>query len=281
LRLREDLPTTLVLRPRCGGGATSGWKPGRWRHSKRWRSNRTTGSSSRTFRGGRRPLHRQSPLWWREIGKKPGGQRKAGHQALRSRGRRGHTSRGHRGSGKPSRLAASGRNLRHCRAVAGALKRLPRPRLRLQVHQRASGAPRPDRRDLGERQTRSAQSWDAVGHREDQLVAQCPQEASVVHRTRGAGHRVLASLLQRGHRCETTHTKSLDPLPLGGATSTQTMTYWLKLLGKGNVQPEQVSAVPSSRAMPDVDASAPAAHTSCFTSGSLPLSRCPTQLEEP
>ena len=128
-------------------------------------------------------------------------------------------------------LAASERDPGHRRGVAGAVERPPRPRLRLQAHQRASGAPRPDRRDFGERQTCSAQSWDAVGRGEAQLLAQRPREACVVHRTRGAGHRFLASLLQRGHRCETAHTKSLDPLPLGGAASAQTMTYWRKLLG--------------------------------------------------
>ena len=50
-----------------------------------------------------------------------------------------------------------------------------------------------------------------------------------VPRGEGGSIGLLGRLLRGGHRCETAHPKSLDPLPLGGTTSAQTMTYWRKL----------------------------------------------------
>ena len=52
----------------------------------------------------------------------------------------------------------------------------------------------------------------------------------MVHREAWAGHRLLGLVFQRGgHRGEACP-GGLDPLPLGGATSPQTVTYWRSLL---------------------------------------------------
>ena len=69
-----------------------------------------------------------------------------------------------------------------------------------------------------------------MDRRENQFLAQRPQEAGVVYRAGGEGHRLLGRLLQRSHPRKTAHPKSLEPLPLGNPTLTSAMTYWRKLL---------------------------------------------------
>jgi hypothetical protein len=63
----------------------------------------------------------------------------------------------------------------------------------------------------------------------NQLLAQRPQEADVVHGAPGAGYRLLGGLLRRGHRHAETHPRSLESLSLGGSAFSPTVTYWRKL----------------------------------------------------
>src|SRR5919107_1905582 len=47
------------------------------------------------------------------------------------------------------------------------------------------------------------------------LLAQRPQEAALIHRAAGAGHRLLDRLLRGDHCCKVAYPKSLDSLSLG------------------------------------------------------------------
>jgi transposase len=86
------------------------------------------------------------------------------------------------------------------------------------------------RRDLPEgRQAGPASGHEALGYRAYQLVAQRPQEARVVYGARGAGHRLLGGILGRYHHREEAHPRNLEPLPLGGSTSSPALTSWRKL----------------------------------------------------
>ena len=71
---------------------------------------------------------------------------------------------------------------------------------------------------------------ESVGGREDEFVAQRPQEACVVHGTRSTGGRLLGGVLGGGHHREETDPGSVEPLPLGDTAASQTMTYPRKLL---------------------------------------------------
>jgi Transposase DDE domain len=59
----------------------------------------------------------------------------------------------------------------------------------------------------------------SVGGREDEFVAQRPQEACLVHGASGEGDRLLGCLLRRGDHSEETDPGSLEPLPLGKPTA--------------------------------------------------------------
>src|SRR5918993_3844989 len=155
-------------------------------------------------------VHHQSSVWLREVGQEPGGPRQAGHQTLDDGGCEGYPSRGGHGRGQPPRLAAPGSHSRRRSGggsrVARARQRSPRPRLRLEDHQRASGREGLGGRDSQEGLACFAHGRLALGGGTNQLVAQRPQEAGVVHREGGSGHRLLARVLQRDH-----HSAQADP----------------------------------------------------------------------
>jgi hypothetical protein len=79
--------------------------------------------------------------------------------------------------------------------------------------------------DLQERQAGTVVGHEEVGGAEDECVAQRPQEAGVVYGAGGEGDRLLDGLLRRGDRSEEIDPGSLEPLPLGGPTASQAMTY--------------------------------------------------------
>jgi hypothetical protein len=78
--------------------------------------------------------------------------------------------------------------------------------------------------DLGEGQAGTLLGHDAGGARADEFVAQRPQEAPLVHRAGGEGDRLLGGVLRGGDHCEAAGPRRLGSLPLGGATSTATMS---------------------------------------------------------
>jgi len=84
--------------------------------------------------------------------------------------------------------------------------------------------------DLGEGQAGTLLGHESLGGGEDEFVAQRPQEARVVHGATGACRELLGYFLERDHHRGKARPKSLDSLPLGGPTHSQTMTYWRKLL---------------------------------------------------
>ena len=59
---------------------------------------------------------------------------------------------------------------------------------------------------------------------EDELVAQSPQEARMVHGAGGKGDRLLGGVLRRGDRRKAAAPRRPDPLPLGEATIPTTMS---------------------------------------------------------
>ena len=130
--------------------------------------------------------------------------------------------------GQPPRLAAFGPHpkggLRGARDAARGGERPPRPRLRLASHPRASGGVGAGMGDLGEGQAGALLGHESVGGRADELVAQRPQEACVVHRAGGEGDRLLGCVLGGGDHRQAAGSRRLDPLPLGGATIPTTMS---------------------------------------------------------
>jgi hypothetical protein len=78
--------------------------------------------------------------------------------------------------------------------------------------------------DLGEGQACALLGHVSVGGREDELMAQRPQETGVVHGAGGEGDRLLGGVLRGGDHCEAAGPRRLGSLPLGGATSTATMS---------------------------------------------------------
>ena len=84
--------------------------------------------------------------------------------------------------------------------------------------------------DLQEGQAGTFLGHEEVGGGEDEFVAQRPQEACLVYGAGGEGDRLLDGLLRRGDRSEEIDPGSLEPLPLGGPTASQTMTYPRRLL---------------------------------------------------
>ena len=78
--------------------------------------------------------------------------------------------------------------------------------------------------DLGEGQAGALLGHVSVGSGADELVAQRPQEACVVHGAGGEGDRLLGGLLGRGDHRKAAHPRRLEPLPLGGATIPTTMS---------------------------------------------------------
>ncbi len=174
------------------------------------------------------------------ITKAPCGGEKAGRSPV-DRGKRGikrSTAVDARGiplgSGQPPRLATSDRDPRRrergARGAARGSERPPRPRLRLGGNPRAAERARSAGRDLREGQVRPDERHEEVGRGADQLLAQRPQEADMVHGALGPGRRFLGGLLGRGDRRETTHPGSLEPLLLGDSTFSLTVTYCRKLL---------------------------------------------------
>src|SRR5829696_8585373 len=116
-----------------------------------------------------------------------------------------------------------GYGVRDARRVARRDERPPRPRLRLGGHPTAAHGSRLAVGDLGEGQAGAVLGHEEVGGGEDSLVAQRPQEAGVVHREDGAGHRFLGGVLGGGDHREEADPRGLDALPLGGAASTPTV----------------------------------------------------------
>src|SRR5215203_3003624 len=78
--------------------------------------------------------------------------------------------------------------------------------------------------DLGEGQARALLGHVSVGGREDEFVAQRPQEAGVVHGADREGDRLLGGLLRRGDHREEAHPRRLDTLPLGWSAISPTMS---------------------------------------------------------
>src|SRR4029453_970094 len=78
--------------------------------------------------------------------------------------------------------------------------------------------------DLGEGQAGALLGHDPVGLGADELVAQRPQEAYVVHREDGEGDRLLGGLLRRGDHRKAVGSRRLGPLPLGGTAIPTTMS---------------------------------------------------------
>jgi hypothetical protein len=68
-----------------------------------------------------------------------------------------------------------------------------------------------------------------VGCGEDEFLAQRPQETGVVYRAGGEGDRFLGGLLGGGHNRQEADPGSMEPLPLGDSTASQTMTYSRRL----------------------------------------------------
>jgi transposase len=101
----------------------------------------------------------------------------------------------------------------------------PRPWLRLRSHPRAPGGSGAIVGDLQGRQAGPFLGHEEVGGGEDECVAQRPQEVGVVHGAGGEGDRLLGDLLGGGDHREETDPGSLEPLPLGKPTASQTMTY--------------------------------------------------------
>jgi hypothetical protein len=66
------------------------------------------------------------------------------------------------------------------------LERPPGPRLRLGAHPEAPARARPYRGGLREGEASTPERDRTLGRRADQLLAECPQEALVVHRAKGA-----------------------------------------------------------------------------------------------
>jgi hypothetical protein len=64
----------------------------------------------------------------------------------------------------------------------------------------------------------------SVGGREDERMAQRPQEAGLVHGAGGKGDRLLGGLLRGGDHREAPHPRRLGSLPLGGATIPTTVS---------------------------------------------------------
>jgi transposase len=115
-------------------------------------------------------------------------------------------------------------------AVSGPLgalpeggERPPRPRLRLEEDSRAPSGTGARVGDLGEGQAGALLGHISVGGREDERMAQRPQEAGLVHGAGGKGDRLLGGLLRGGDHREAPHPRRLGSLPLGGATIPPTM----------------------------------------------------------
>ncbi len=114
--------------------------------------------------------------------------------------------------------------------AAGAGERPPRSGLRLERRRPpALGGTRAGGRDLQERRPRPSRDDETMGRRTNQLLAKRPQEAPLVYRARGAGHRLLDRLFQRDHHRGQAYPRSLDPLPLGRPAYPPAVTYWRKL----------------------------------------------------
>src|SRR5512133_4329579 len=78
--------------------------------------------------------------------------------------------------------------------------------------------------DLAEGQAGALLGHEPLGGGEDERVAQRPQKAGVVHGTGGEGDRLLGGVLGGSHHREEAHPRSLEVLPLGGATIPTTMS---------------------------------------------------------
>jgi transposase len=141
----------------------------------------------------------KAPCGGEKAGRSPVDRGQTRHQTLHGGRRRGHPHSRSDRLRQPPRLAASGTypRTRLCvgrRATRGS-ERASRSRLRLQRYSRASRGARAHLRDLSEGQALTAWGNEALGSGEDELLAQRPQKACVVHREAGAGHRLLGGLL--------------------------------------------------------------------------------------
>jgi hypothetical protein len=78
--------------------------------------------------------------------------------------------------------------------------------------------------DLGEGQTGALLGHVSVGSGAYERVAQRPQEVGLVHGADREGDRFLGCLLGGGDHREEAHPRRMEPLPLGGAAITTTMS---------------------------------------------------------
>ena len=78
--------------------------------------------------------------------------------------------------------------------------------------------------DLGEGQAGALLGYVSVGGREDEFVAQRPQEALLVHGEGGEGDRLLGGVFGGGDHREAAYPRRVGSLPLGGATIPTTMS---------------------------------------------------------
>lgn len=108
--------------------------------------------------------------------------------------------------------------VRDARRAARTDESPPRPRLRLGTHPTAAGADGVGVVDLRERQAGASLGHEEVDSRTHRLLAQCPQEARVVHGEAGEGCGLLGGLLQCGAHREEANPGRMETLPLGGAT---------------------------------------------------------------
>ena len=148
-------------------------------------------------------LHHQVPMRRREGRQEPRRQGKAGHQTFDGSRRFGHPFGHHHRPGQPPRFAAVGHHpptrWRIGRRTTRGNERAPGSRLRFGSHPRTSRGTWTARRDLSKGATGPTSGNEALGGREDEFLAQRPQEAGVVHGEERKGDRLLGGLLRGGH----------------------------------------------------------------------------------
>ena len=107
--------------------------------------------------------------------------------------------------------------------VARADQGPPRPGLQFKEYPTEATASRPSGRDLSKRPSSPAWGNEAMGSGAHEFVEQCPQEARMVYRARGTGHRLLDRLLRGSHHRRQAHSASLEPVSMGGPASPQAL----------------------------------------------------------
>jgi transposase len=93
----------------------------------------------------------------------------------------------------------------------------------------APAGARARRADLQEGQTRTLERDQTLGRRTHQLLAERPQEAPLVHGAARQGGGLLGGPLGRDRHRQAARPGGVDPLPLGRAAFSETLTYWRSL----------------------------------------------------